>query len=132
MEIAPDPSNDLSDSDHAMKDQLKEDNTTDADNKTGEDEDFQSFAENAKSTDQRDGYVASLKEDSLEHDNKPSVSETLQQSTQGEPTNEQKNNSNEIEKKRYVTPQDFELLKCVGMGAFGKVLQVKNKKSKQS
>lgn len=131
MEIAPDPSNDLSDSDHATKDQLKEDNTTDADNKTGEDEDFQSFAENAKSTDQRDEDVASVKEDSLEHDNKPSVSETPQQSTQGEPTNEQNNNSNEMEKKRYVTTQDFELLKCVGMGAFGKVLQVKNKKSKQ-
>ena len=33
--------------------------------------------------------------------------------------------------KRYVTPQDFDLLKVIGMGAFGKVLQVKNKKSKQ-
>jgi hypothetical protein len=32
--------------------------------------------------------------------------------------------------KRYVTPQDFELLKVIGMGAFGKVLQVRNKKSK--
>lgn len=133
MEIAPDPSNDLSDSDHAMKDQLKEDNTADADNETGEDEDFQSFAENAKSTYQKDGSIASVKGESLDH-NKPTVSETPEQSTQGEPTNEQNNNSSELdelEKKRYVTPQDFELLKCVGMGAFGKVLQVKNKKSKQ-
>jgi hypothetical protein len=32
---------------------------------------------------------------------------------------------------RYVTPKDFELLKVIGMGAFGKVLQVKNKKSSQ-
>ena len=130
MDIAPDPSNDLSDSDHATKDQLKEDNTANADNKTGEDEDFQFFAENAKSTDQRDGAIASVKEDSLEH-KKPTVSETPGQSTQGKPTNEQNNNSNDTEKKRYVTPQDFELLKCVGMGAFGKVLQVKNKQSKQ-
>ena len=32
---------------------------------------------------------------------------------------------------RYVTPKDFELLKVIGMGAFGKVLQVRNKQSKQ-
>ncbi len=36
---------------------------------------------------------------------------------------------NDKERKRYVTPQDFELLKVIGMGAFGKVLQVKNKTS---
>lgn len=34
-------------------------------------------------------------------------------------------------RKRYATPQDFELLKVIGMGAFGKVLQVRNKKTKQ-
>lgn len=32
---------------------------------------------------------------------------------------------------RFVTPGDFELLKVIGMGAFGKVLQVRNKKSGQ-
>jgi serine/threonine protein kinase len=32
---------------------------------------------------------------------------------------------------RYVSPKDFELLKVIGMGAFGKVLQVRNKKSRQ-
>ena len=31
--------------------------------------------------------------------------------------------------KRYLSPKDFELLKVIGMGAFGKVLQVRNKKS---
>jgi len=31
----------------------------------------------------------------------------------------------------FVTPKDFELLKVIGMGAFGKVLQVRNKQSKQ-
>jgi hypothetical protein len=30
---------------------------------------------------------------------------------------------------RYVTPKDFELLKVVGMGSFGKVLQVKNRRT---
>ena len=33
--------------------------------------------------------------------------------------------------KKYVTPKDFELLKVIGMGAFGKVLQVRNKQSSQ-
>lgn len=33
--------------------------------------------------------------------------------------------------KRYVTPQDFTLNKVIGMGAFGKVLQVKNKQTSQ-
>lgn len=32
---------------------------------------------------------------------------------------------------RFVSPKDFELLKVIGMGAFGKVLQVKNKTSGQ-
>ena len=31
---------------------------------------------------------------------------------------------------RYVTPKDFELLKVIGLGSFGKVLQVRNKESK--
>lgn len=33
--------------------------------------------------------------------------------------------------KRFVAPKDFELLKVIGMGAFGKVLQVRNRKSKE-
>jgi len=33
--------------------------------------------------------------------------------------------------KNFVTPKDFELLKVIGMGAFGKVLQVRNKQSSQ-
>lgn len=32
---------------------------------------------------------------------------------------------------RFVTPKDFELFKVIGMGAFGKVLQVKNRQSGQ-
>jgi serine/threonine protein kinase len=33
--------------------------------------------------------------------------------------------------KKYVTPQDFELLRVIGMGSFGKVLQVRSKHSQQ-
>lgn len=40
-------------------------------------------------------------------------------------------NVNTRDRARYVTPKDFELLKVIGMGAFGKVLQVRNKQSKQ-
>jgi serine/threonine protein kinase len=35
----------------------------------------------------------------------------------------------DVERKQYVSPKDFELLKVIGMGAFGKVVQVRNKKS---
>lgn len=34
-----------------------------------------------------------------------------------------------VARRRYVTPKDFELLRVIGMGAFGKVLQVRNKES---
>jgi hypothetical protein len=33
--------------------------------------------------------------------------------------------------RRYVSPKDFELLKVIGMGAFGKVLQVRNRTTQQ-
>lgn len=32
-----------------------------------------------------------------------------------------------VELERYVTPRDFELLRVIGLGSFGKVLQVRNK-----
>jgi len=34
-------------------------------------------------------------------------------------------------RRRYVSPKDFELLKVIGMGAFGKVVQVRNRYSKE-
>jgi len=40
-------------------------------------------------------------------------------------------NNNNDKSSRFVTPKDFELLKVIGMGAFGKVLQVRNKQSSQ-
>ena len=43
---------------------------------------------------------------------------------------EQENSRDKV-RGRFVTPKDFELLKVIGMGAFGKVLQVRNKKSKE-
>ena len=41
------------------------------------------------------------------------------------------NNHQDKVKGRYVTPKDFELLKVIGMGAFGKVLLVRNKQSRE-
>ena len=48
-----------------------------------------------------------------------------------DPTSSGADDSNDSTSNRYVTPKDFELLKVIGMGAFGKVLQVRNKQSKQ-
>jgi serine/threonine protein kinase len=39
--------------------------------------------------------------------------------------------NNTLHNKRFASPKDFELLKVIGMGAFGKVLQVRHKYSKQ-
>lgn len=36
-----------------------------------------------------------------------------------------------VSKARFVSPKDFVLMKVIGMGAFGKVLQVRNKESKE-
>lgn len=51
--------------------------------------------------------------------------ETSTNASANEPTNE------EATDKRFVAPKDFELLKVIGMGAFGKVLQVRNRQSKE-
>jgi hypothetical protein len=41
------------------------------------------------------------------------------------------NNNEQTKDKRFVAPKDFELLKVIGMGAFGKVLQVRLRKSSE-
>lgn len=41
------------------------------------------------------------------------------------------NNDGQTKDKRFVAPKDFELLKVIGMGAFGKVIQVRNRKSSE-
>ena len=46
-------------------------------------------------------------------------------------SNNKKESLEETKNNRFVSPKDFELLKVIGMGAFGKVLQVKNKTSGQ-
>eukprot|EP00574_Skeletonema_japonicum_P012463 CAMPEP_0201723032 /NCGR_PEP_ID=MMETSP0593-20130828/7207_1 /ASSEMBLY_ACC=CAM_ASM_000672 /TAXON_ID=267983 /ORGANISM="Skeletonema japonicum, Strain CCMP2506" /LENGTH=746 /DNA_ID=CAMNT_0048214067 /DNA_START=12 /DNA_END=2252 /DNA_ORIENTATION=+ len=43
--------------------------------------------------------------------------------------NEQSNNKADGNKRHFLAPKDFELLKVIGMGAFGKVLQVRNRHS---
>ncbi|GKY91636.1 hypothetical protein MPSEU_000135500 [Mayamaea pseudoterrestris] len=47
------------------------------------------------------------------------------------PGNACRNESIPVGSKRFVQPNDFQLLKVIGMGAFGKVLQVRNKHNQQ-
>jgi len=53
------------------------------------------------------------------------------QTTPADKQNQDASNKANNRKQRYVTPKDFELLKVIGLGSFGKVLQVRNKVSKQ-
>mmetsp|Transcript_31230 Transcript_31230/g.64944 ORF Transcript_31230/g.64944 Transcript_31230/m.64944 type:complete len:761 (-) Transcript_31230:99-2381(-) len=46
-------------------------------------------------------------------------------------SNNKKNGKDNQQCKRFVAPKDFELLKVIGMGSFGKVLQVRNRHSSQ-
>ena len=64
-----------------------------------------------------------------------SNAETTTSSDAGDKTSDTKG-QNEVESSdgkplRFVTPKDFELLKVIGMGAFGKVLQVRNRHSQR-
>jgi len=56
----------------------------------------------------------------------PTTTNTNEDSTTEE-TNTTTATTSPATTKRYATPQDFQLLKVIGMGAFGKVLQVRNK-----
>mmetsp|Transcript_23735 Transcript_23735/g.65850 ORF Transcript_23735/g.65850 Transcript_23735/m.65850 type:complete len:818 (-) Transcript_23735:93-2546(-) len=72
-------------------------------------------------TDDKDGSLAEAV-----HSN---AAGTEQQSYTGDSSNAATEANNTSE--HFVTPKDFELLKVIGMGAFGKVLQVRNKQSAQ-
>ena len=49
---------------------------------------------------------------------------------ENEPSENDSEQSNTADRKRhFLAPKDFELLKVIGMGAFGKVLQVRNRRS---
>lgn len=68
--------------------------------------------------------TAALDEPEVEAEKDPELVVETERSNTTTPTSPK-------DKTRYVTPKDFELLKVIGMGAFGKVLQVRNKQSKQ-
>ena len=124
--VAPDPSNDFSDSDLPHAPMVLADR--------GEDEDFIVFSECAQATEKVKKEPFSDKTESTistsqnantgEVNNSPNIAKD-------DASNAAKKTSEESTRKRYVSPQDFELLKVIGMGAFGKVLQVRNNKSKQ-
>jgi serine/threonine protein kinase len=123
--IAPDPSDDISDSEG----ETLRTNAGDAD--------FSAFSKSAKSIEKQiEGAVSA---DGAESEMNEAVALIVPDDEKVEEEHEPQNGDVESgekgdianERKRYVTPQDFELLKVIGMGAFGKVLQVKNKKSKK-
>mmetsp|Transcript_26555 Transcript_26555/g.37411 ORF Transcript_26555/g.37411 Transcript_26555/m.37411 type:complete len:859 (-) Transcript_26555:119-2695(-) len=60
-------------------------------------------------------------------------STAVDSSNKEEETTKDENDSSQEQqpKERFVTPKDFELLKVIGIGSFGKVLQVRNKKSQK-
>lgn len=59
------------------------------------------------------------------------INEKEEEAVENDTTTTKGDNNATRDRTRYVTPEDFELLKVIGMGAFGKVLQVRNKQSKQ-
>eukprot|EP00531_Pseudo-nitzschia_arenysensis_P006584 CAMPEP_0116153940 /NCGR_PEP_ID=MMETSP0329-20121206/21513_1 /TAXON_ID=697910 /ORGANISM="Pseudo-nitzschia arenysensis, Strain B593" /LENGTH=820 /DNA_ID=CAMNT_0003650883 /DNA_START=213 /DNA_END=2672 /DNA_ORIENTATION=+ len=85
-------------------------------------------------TDQRDFSTARRDHSTKITDNETTATTTTTttttKTTAVDPPNND-NNENDATNNHYVTPKDFELLKVIGMGAFGKVLQVRNKQSKQ-
>ena len=107
---APDPG-DIPDSDYQLDE--KESNCMAEGSTNGKhDVDFDVFAANAETT------SANVNGGSNNSDKQNNV----------DPVHAKPSNDKPI---RYVTPRDFELLKVIGMGAFGKVLQVRNRQSQK-
>lgn len=118
---------DCSDSDEDVKDKTsRPEKEKPFRQKKDQDEDFASFSSRAETVTLNE--TADLSIPSPEQENKKSkengdIGKTVTASVIDE-SSDTKN-----QKKRYVTPKDFELLKVIGMGAFGKVLQVRNKEN---
>jgi p70 ribosomal S6 kinase len=89
-------------------------------------EDFKDFKQSAESLDDDEQKESSIPKNQLECDQTSSKTNDSQQQKNLSAVNE-----NQSASKRYVSTKDFELLKVIGMGAFGKVLQVRNKYSGQ-
>eukprot|EP00577_Skeletonema_sp_RCC1716_P008507 CAMPEP_0113424144 /NCGR_PEP_ID=MMETSP0013_2-20120614/29426_1 /TAXON_ID=2843 ORGANISM="Skeletonema costatum, Strain 1716" /NCGR_SAMPLE_ID=MMETSP0013_2 /ASSEMBLY_ACC=CAM_ASM_000158 /LENGTH=740 /DNA_ID=CAMNT_0000312113 /DNA_START=110 /DNA_END=2332 /DNA_ORIENTATION=+ /assembly_acc=CAM_ASM_000158 len=64
---------------------------------------------------------------SLSISNDDGLNSSQKENEQSENSNEQSNTADG--KRHFLAPKDFELLKVIGMGAFGKVLQVRNRHS---
>jgi len=100
------------------------------------DADFEEFTASAQSLDihpkgEAEGSITDLKELTMGNS---SVSPTSADDTKAEATPEKSQEEEPAENQKpnaYVTPKDFELLKVIGMGAFGKVLQVRSKSTSQ-
>jgi len=93
-----------------------------------QDEDFQNFAEARslpvpKET-KKGGIVLEEGKIKPEGDLEVKVSDNAGETNPGDGDSTE---PNPLRTNRFVTPKDFELLKVIGMGAFGKVLQVRHK-----
>jgi serine/threonine protein kinase len=115
---------------------VKPDSATKDEDENKDDADFDAF-ENAKPLQGEtvaDAETAAAEEPAEEllttSDKRPEaasdlITEKSTQDKEDEPEVEGKNHKKSL----FVSPKDFELLKVIGMGAFGKVLQVKNRTS---
>lgn len=61
----------------------------------------------------------------------PSASSDAPKQAEEQPQTNNTNNDKSDTNKQFIAPKDFDLLKVIGMGAFGKVLQVRNRHSSQ-
>lgn len=95
------------------------------------DEDFTDFKGGAQTLEREtvaDARLAAAAE--LADGNSPAVDDVVAAAAPKEILHEA-TPANSDPRQRFVTAKDFELLKVIGMGAFGKVLQVKNRQSGQ-
>eukprot|EP00979_Chaetoceros_neogracilis_P017816 scaffold10285_cov258-Chaetoceros_neogracile.AAC.2 len=137
---SPDPANDFSDprNENELTPALViADSAIPAEERKDQDEDFNVFAECAKAID-----IEKINKDTVLDEKQILISADInvnKEDADDPPTEATFDTSPTAEispeealtRKRYVTPHDFLLLKVIGMGAFGKVLQVKNKTSKE-
>lgn len=132
------------DEDRSSKSEPNEQNGSETPGLQKQDEDFDAFASSKRLKEQQElqDSISKIQSEAVTEDEKVEKAQTLAEIDEDlnkglEPnlvvtdSKPAESLSNLPDPKRYAIPKDFELLKVIGMGAFGKVLQVRNKTSKQ-